>query len=217
MFEQSFKNIEAPSGKRQVAPPNSITPNRPPGCSSSSTSTEWSRRRPPSGARRPHLQLHSQATAGKAGPHRRALTAARAKPCVDRDNLQLVEHDSSLTCTASSSGPTGQTQWSSRSARFSARSRTRFKRLQPARDHRPHRRTAIPSQVAKHELSAPLQEKIKRMGNAGTTAASTHAAPVDTCNRQGIQPKVGDTTTTAPAGRRASCAKASITSRPSPT
>ena len=187
-----------PSGKRRVAPPNSITPNRPPGCSSSSTSTDWSRTRPPKRRSKAARTATSSTkpTAGKAGPHpkgadgkldhNRALTGDDLRDFVDR---KLFPYLHSFKQRA-----TGPNTIEYKIGEIFGEIKNKIHsgyNLREIIDHIDE--LQFRSQVAKHELSALYEEKIKRMGNAGRNGGEYYTPrPLIRAMVKVIQPKVGE-------------------------
>jgi hypothetical protein len=85
-------------------------------------------------------------------------------------------------------------------------------RLQPARDHRPHRRAALPLAGREARALAPVRSQDQEHGQRRAQRRRVlHPAPADPRHDPVVSPRSASASTTAPAARRASCAKPSTT------
>ena len=91
-------------------------------------------------------------------------------------------------------------------------------RLQPARDHRPHRRAALPLADREARALAPLRSQDQEHGQRRAQRRRVlHAAPAHPRHRPGRRSRrSASASTTAPSARRASCARRSTTSSAKP-
>ena len=164
------------------------------------------------------IQLHPRqaVSLGKLGRAEGQGRQARPQQGADRRRPARLRQSasSSPTCTASSRRPAGRTPSNTRSARSSARSRTRFQsgyNLREIIDHIDELR--FRSQTEKHELSHLYEAKIKNMGNAGRNGGEYYTPrPLIRAMVQVVQPEDRRAhLRRRVSARRASCASRSIT------
>ena len=200
MFEQTFKNIDDVLWKEA-------------GCTTELDYTEqtsWilflkylddleqanGRWRPSWSGKTLQLQSSTRSTAGRPGPRRRSAMVVRPRQGPDRRRPDRLRESRAVPLSArlQDSAPPAPTRSNTRSARFSARSKT---------SSRAAIRCAMPlelvdelrfrSQKEKHELSHLYEAKIKNMGNAGRNGGEYYTPrPLIRAMIQVIKPKIGE-------------------------
>ncbi len=178
--------------KRPAAPPSSTTPSRPRGCCSSNTSTVSNRTerwRPsaakagntPSSSIKPYRWESWAAPKGKDGrlDHNNAMTGDDLRDFV---NQKLFPYLHGFTQKAS--GP--NTIEYKIGADLRRDQKQDLQRLQPSRDHRPHRRVALPLADRKTRAVGALRRKDQAHGQCRAQRRRVlHPAPADPRHRPG--------------------------------